>query len=30
MLLEEVCAVIGEWCGSVPARLARIAAPLAS
>jgi hypothetical protein len=30
MLLEEVRAVVGEWCGSVPARLMCIAAPPAS
>jgi hypothetical protein len=30
MLPEEVCVVIGEWCGSVPARLACVAAPPAS
>jgi hypothetical protein len=30
MLPEEVHVVIGEWCGSVPARLARVAVPPAS
>jgi hypothetical protein len=30
MLPEEACAVVGEWCGCVPVRLACIAAPPAS
>jgi hypothetical protein len=30
MLPEEARAVVGEWCGGVPARLARVAAPPAS
>ena len=30
MLPEEARAVVGEWCGSVPARLVRVAAPPAS
>jgi hypothetical protein len=27
MLPEEACTVVGEWCGCVPARLVRVAAP---